>query len=278
MYFTSTISITLVLFLVGIVSSLFLLSNELGIYVKEKVSMSIVLNDSIETQEVNRIKEILTIAPFTKSVTYISKEEALESHIQSLGENPVDFLGYNPLLASLEVQLNAEYAELDSIAKIEAKLKPYQGIKRIIYQKDMIDAINNNITTISWILIIIAAVLLLLSVILINNTIRLSVYSKRFLINTMKLVGATPWIIRAPFVRKYVGIGLIASILTLGGLAGVGYYAQYLTGMTMILMNYKLIITVAAIVICTGILITFCSSYLAVGKYIRMKTNDLYYI
>lgn len=278
MYFTTTISITLVLFLVGLVCAIFLCANSISEELKEKVSLSLVLNDSVGQPEVERISRMLTVGDYAKSVTYVSKEEALQEYITELGEDPALFLGYNPLLASLEVSLNADYAHVDSIQMIETKLRPFTGIKRVIYHQELINAIDKNVRIISWILSAFAVLMLVFSLVLINNTIRLSVYSKRFIIHTMRLVGATPWFIRAPFVRKHMLVGLIASLLALGLLFGTGYYLRQELGIAFVSVDYMSLGILAVGLIAVGLLITFFSSYWAVGKYIRLKTDDLYYI
>ena len=278
MYFTTTISITLVLFLLGLVGSILLFANVVSAELKEKVSLSLVLNDSIEQPEVERITRLLTVSPYAKSVTYVSKEDALQEYIAKLGEDPADFLGYNPLLASLEVSLNAAYAHVDSIRLIETKLKPFTGIKRSVYHQELINAIDANVRLISWLLLGLAGIMLVFSLVLINNTIRLSVYSKRFIIHTMRLVGATPWFIRAPFVKKHMLVGFIASILALGLLCALGYYLRQEFNISFVALDYATLGMLSAGLLLVGLLITFFSSYMAVGRYIRLKTDELYYI
>lgn len=278
MYFTSAISISLVLFLMGMLISIILTTNQLTKQVKENVGLSVILKDDVDSIEVQRLMALMEVAPFVKSVQYISKEEALQEHIISLGEDPAEFLGYNPLLASLEVKLKADYAVSDSIRLIENKLQPFQGIKRIFYHKDLIDLVEQNISVVSWAFFIIVLILLVISIVLINNTIRLSIYSKRFLINTMKLVGATSWMIKRPFVRKNVWVGLIASFIAIVLLGGTSYYLWYRTGITLVPNIFELqLFLVGSIIVC-GFLISFVAAYFAVGRYIRMKANDLYYI
>ncbi len=278
MYFTTTISITLVLFLLGLVGSILLFANVVSAELKEKVSLSLVLNDSIGQPEVERITRLLTVSPYAKSVTYVSKEDALQEYIAKLGEDPADFLGYNPLLASLEVSLNAAYAHVDSIRLIETKLKPFTGIKRFVYHQELINAIDANVRLISWLLLGLAGIMLVFSLVLINNTIRLSVYSKRFIIHTMRLVGATPWFIRAPFVKKHMLVGFIASILALGLLCALGYYLRQEFNISFVAVDYAAMGMLSTGLLLVGLLITFFSSYMAVGRYIRLKTDELYYI
>ncbi len=188
---TSTISITLVLVLLGLTILILFMGNGLSNYVKENINLSVVLNSDIKTQDEQRIQNYLLKSPYAKTVTYISKEDALKEHITDLGEDPKDFLGFNPLLASVEVKLNAPYANSDSVKLLESKLHTFEGINKITYQKDMVNMVNENIQKLSVVLFGITLILLVISIALINNTIRLSLHSSRFLINTMKLVGAT---------------------------------------------------------------------------------------
>lgn len=278
MYLTSTVSVSLVLYLVGLLASMVLASKRITTQVKENMGFSIVLLDSADQNEIKRLEEVLLVAPFTKSVSYVSKEEALKEHISSLGEDPTSFLGYNPLLASFEVKLKADYAVTDSIESIEAKVKAFPSVKRVIYHKDVLDLVDDNIATVSWFFVAVALILLVISVVLINNTIRLSVYSKRFLINTMKLVGATGWMIKRPFVRKHVVVGIFASLIALLLLGATFYYFWYSTTILLLGNDWIPYAVLSGIVLVVGLLISFIASYFAVGRYIRMRTDDLYYI
>lgn len=278
MYLTSTVSVSLVLYLVGLLGSMVLASKRITTQVKENMGFSIILLDSADQNEIKRLEEVLLVAPFTKSVSYVSKEEALKEHISSLGEDPTSFLGYNPLLASFEVKLKADYAVTDSIESIEAKVKAFPSVKRVIYHKDVLDLVDDNIATVSWFFVAVALILLVISVVLINNTIRLSVYSKRFLINTMKLVGATGWMIKGPFVRKHVVVGIFASLIALLLLGATFYYFWYSTTILLLGNDWIPYAVLSGIVLVVGLLISFIASYFAVGRYIRMRTDDLYYI
>ena len=277
-HITSTISMSLVLFLIGLVSLLMFMARDMSTYVKENINLSIVLNDEIGKEYATRIEKYLLSSPYTKSEVYISKEDALKDHITSLGENPQDFLGYNPLMASIEVKLKAEYANTDSVNMIEAKLKTFENINRVVYQKDMVSLVNENVRKISLILLGLAIVLLIVSITLINNTVRLALYSNRFMINTMKLVGATNWFIRKPYLKSSTLNGLLASFISLIMLIGVVYFVQYEFGMTGLSIQPLTAIIITLIVISLGILMTAISSYYAVGRYLKMKTNDLYFI
>lgn len=278
LHLTSTISMSLVLFLVGLVCLLLFVARDLSRYVKENINLSIILNDNVNSNSEQRIQTYLMGSPFAKSVEYISKADALKDHIANLGENPEDFLGYNPLLASLEVKLKAEYANNDSVNKIESKLKAFKDIKRIVYQKDIVSLVNENVNKLSIILFGLAAILLFVSIALINNTVRLTLYSNRFLINTMKLVGATHWFIRKPYILSTMFNGFIASIISLFLLFGVINFVQYQFNFTGLVIQPLTAVIVSLIVIILGAILTSVSAFFAVGRYLRMNTNDMYFI
>lgn len=276
---TATFSMSLVLFLIGLLALSLFLTRDMTNYVKENLNLSIVLNEEITEQQTKAIENYLTKSDFAKSVEYISKEQALKEHIEYLGEDPQAFLGYNPLFAMFEVKLNAAYANNDSVPVIESKLKRFgKRIDEVSYQKDVIAEVNENIRKISIILIGIVSVLLLISFALINNTVRLRIYSNRFLINTMKLVGAKSWFIRKPYIKQSVINGILAAAIALGLMAALVYYFKFNFGVDMQIIKPVTALTVAGIVIVTGIVLTAISSYFAVGRYLRMRTDDMYYV
>lgn len=276
--FTSIVSMSLVLFLIGMVSLLLFIARDMGKQIKENINLSLVIKDEASSAGIKRVEQYLLNSEYVKSVSFISKEEALSEHIQTMGDNPAKFLGYNPLMASLEVKLHAEYAHVDSVAVIEAKLKQFDIINRIAYQKDMVSLVNENVTRISVMLLAIATILLLISIALINNTIRVSIYANRFLINTMKLVGATPWFIRMPYIRSGIINGLLAAMLSLGMLGILIFYIFHETDINLFALQTLTLIQVSLIVLVVGVSLTALSSYLAVGRYLRMQTNDMYFV
>lgn len=277
-HFTSIISMALVLFLVGLLSLILFMARDISIHVKENINLSVILEDKISEQDLSQIRAHLDSSLYAKSIEYISKEDALKDHINTLGEDPKEFLGYNPLLASLEVKLKAEYANNDSVQKIESELVKFEFIDRVAYQKDMVSLINENVKKISLVLLGLAVVLLLISLVLINNTVRVAVYSNRFLINTMKLVGATPWFIRKPYIFHGIINGVIAAIFSLIMLTGMVYYIQFEFGIKELMISPLTVILVSLIVITLGITLTAVSSYFAVGRFLKMRTEDLYSI
>ena len=277
-YLTATVSVALVLFLVGLECVLGLSARHLLTQVKESTTLTVVLSDSTSSADSLRLSSILNAAPFCKSQSYISKEEALQQHIRELGEDPTLFLGYNPIRSAIEVKVAADYVDADSLAQAVQLLSNYPFVEQVTYPRVVVGFFSQNVGTISMVLLILAAVLLLISIVLIVNTIRLTVYSRRFLIHTMKLVGATPWIIKGPIVRRSMLMGFGAAILAFLMIAGVVYLAFYRFGFWLFPIQWEYICLIAAVVIAAGLLITFFSTVFAVNRYIRMKVDDLYFI
>ena len=247
---TSVISISLVLFLLGLILLIGMLGNKLSVYVKENLSFSIVLKDNQKETEIKKMQKSLDALPFIKSTEYISKEQAAKELEEELGENPEIFLGFNPLQASIEVKLHSEYANPDSLQVIEKKIRNYTS----------------------------GSELMIISFVLISNTIRLLIYSKRFLIHTMKLVGATSGFIRRPFVKYNIVSGIFASILAILMLTGALYYLQNeLKGFIQILDMQTLLLVYVA-VFALGIVLSVIATIFAVNKYLRMGVDKLYYI
>ena len=275
---TATISISLVLFLLGLIVLLSLITNNLSIFVKENLSFSIVLANDMKESDIKKLQYNIENSLYAKSTEYISKERALEELKEDLGDNPEAFLGFNPLPASINVKLKSEYANNDSIAIIEKKLKQNSNIRDITYRQDLLDSVNKNIKKIGLALAFLAILLLIISVALISNTIRLMIYSKRFLIYTMKLVGATNSFIRKPLIYSNLIMGIIASIIAMCLLLCLAYYgSRGLNDFSILISTESLIIVFAAIII-SGILISIIATYFAINKYLRLKGDDMYYI
>lgn len=279
LHFTSTVSISLVLFVIGLIVSLYLTTHYFTVKSKENISLSIILNDTISETDLSRLERYLNATEYTKQVVYISRDSALKEHIAAIGEDPSEFLGYNPLSASLEVFLTSEYASTDSInSVILPRLQIFDGITNITYQKEMIELLNNNINKLSLILSLIALVMLFISIVLINNTIRLSIYSKRFIINTMQLVGAKNSFIRRPFVRRSIINSFIATFLALLMLGGSIYLVQIQIGTVVNLYHLEIIIPVVIVVFFISLIINYIATVAAVNRYLRMRTEQLYFI
>lgn len=278
MYFTTTISISLVLFLVGLECVVLMSAHELVRHVRENVVLTVVLSDMASQEDVARLDNLMQVAPYANGSDYISREEALQEHIDNLGEDPQKFLGYNPLTDAFEVNLHAEYAQIDSIHVIEQSLLALPYVDKVIYQADIVKQLDSNLQEASLILLAIALALLVIALVLISNTIQLQVYSKRFLINTMRLVGATPWVIKWPFIRRNMLMGIEAACLALLMLAATYYYFVNRLGIRLFALTEQNIAIIIVAVVFVGWFITFFASLAATNRYIRMKTSKMYEI
>ena len=277
-FVTSSISTTLVLLLLGLVVFFVLGAHNLSVYVKENINFSILISDDMKESDILKLQKKLDKEPFVKATEYISKKQALREQTEAMGTDPQEFLGYNPFTASIEVKLHSDYANSDSIAKIEKKIKKNTNIQEVLYQKDLIDAVNDNIRNISLMLLGLAVILTFISFALINNTIRLTIYSKRFLIHTMKLVGASWSFIRRPFLRRNFWIGVLSAVIADAVLWGAAYWLvsyepELIRGIT---PDVMLLVSVSVLIF--GVLITWLCALLSINKYLKMKAGTLYYI
>ena len=225
-YATSIISISLVLFLMGLVGLLLLNAQRLSTHVLENLGFSIILKEDAKEVDIIRLQKNLDTRAYVKSTDYITKEEAARETSEELGEDFIEFLGYNPLPASIVVKFYAEYANTDSIATIERELQRFEEVEEVMYQESLIHLVNENVRKISLIILAFSAVMFFIAIALVNNTIRLSVYARRFLINTMQLVGATRSFIRKPFLMRSAGHGIYAATIAILLLTGVIYLIQ----------------------------------------------------
>ena len=278
MYLTTTISVAMVLFLIGLECVLLLSANSLINQVKENTTVEIVFTPQAETSDFNRLQEMLKASDYCLDCRIISAEQALKEHIEYLGDDPSKFLGYNPLTASCEMHVKANYANNDSIAVIESKLTTLPYVEKVIYQKDLLSVLNRNINELSIVLLAVVVLLLFISLALIGNTIRLQIYAQRFLINTIKLVGATSWMIKAPILRKNMTMGFVAAILALGAVSAVYYYVNVHMGVQLFPLTWQNMLFVSGVIILIGLTITLLASLFATGRYIRMKSNTMYEI
>lgn len=276
-YATTIISISLVLFLLGIIGFLLLNANRLSVFVKENLGFTVLINDDSREAEIMRLQKILNAAPYVRIAEYINKDQAADILKEELGEEFVDFLGYNPLLASIEVKLSAEWANPDSMALIEKQVMSFPEVKEVYYQKNLLEAINDNVRKISLILGMFSLLLLVIAIALINNTIRLSVYSKRFLIRTMQLVGATRGFIRKPFLLRSLVHGLGGATIAIVLLSAVIYGLSNELNGVIGFSNVYIISILFAFVILIGLVLTLMSTFFAVNKYLRLRTDELYY-
>lgn len=277
-FITSSISTTLVLLLLGLVVFFVLAAHNLSIYVKENINFSILISDDMKEADILKLQKKLDKEDFVKKTEYISKKQALREQTEAMGTDPQEFLGYNPFIASIEIKLNSDYANSDSIAKIENLIKKNTNIQEVLYQKDLIDAINDNIRNISLMLLGLAVMLTFISFALINNTIRLAIYSKRFLIHTMKLVGASWSFIRRPFLRRNFWIGVLSGVIADSILWGAAYWLVSNEPELIRVITPNVMVLVSASVLVFGVLITWLCALLSINRYLRMKASTLYYI
>ena len=275
-YLTSIISITLVLFMLGLIGALLLNSKKLSVYVKENLGFSVFLNSDVREVEVLNFQKLLDSKQYVKETVYITREEAAKNFSEEIGEDFVEFLGYNPLPSSIDIKLDAGYANNDSIALIEKDIRSYKEVADVAYQKDLIYAINKNIQKISLGILIFSAFLLLVSITLINNTIRLSVYSKRFIIRTMQMVGAHPSYIRKPFIIKGATQGFLAALAAFIVLFAVLYIAENQAGEIFNFLDYRILLVLFVSIVSTGIVIASLSTLFSVNKYLHLKKDNLY--
>lgn len=274
---TVVISLALVLFMLGLLGLVVINAKKLSNHVKENVGFQVVLKDTTTQAELDILKQELSSSAFTKQVDYISKDEAAKKLQKDLGEDFITFLGYNPLLSSLDVKLNSDYANIDSLAGFEKQIMQKHFVKEVIYHKDMIKQVNDNAKVISLYILIFSGLLLVVAIALINNTIRLSIYAKRFLIRTMYLVGATQGFIRLPFILKGVRQGVIAGLLAGFLLAGFLVLSTNYIPDLLQLQDPNLLAVLFAGIVALGVLISGLSAALSVSRYLRLKTDDLYF-
>lgn len=275
-YITTIISISLVLFMLGLIGLLILNAKKLSDYVKENIGFSVILKDNVKEVDIIRIQKDLDATPFVKSTEYITRDRAAKELQKDLGEDFIDFLGYNPLLASIDVRLYAEYANPDSIVNFNQYVTKYSQIKEVFYQKSLIHKLNENVNKISFIILSFSCLLLIISIALINNTIRLAVYSKRFLIKTMQLVGATRNFIRKPFLLKSILYGILGSFISIMFLIAVVYAAQMELKDVISIRDIEVVGMLFLLVIILGVAITILSTYFALNKYMSLNEEDLY--
>lgn len=276
-YFTSLISISLVLFMLGLVGILFINTNKISEIVKENIGFSVIMKEGIKEADILRLQKNLDATRYVKSTEYITKERAAKEFQQEYGEDFVNFLGYNPLLSSIEVKLYARFANTDSVAMIEKDLKNLDQVKEIYYQKSLLHLIDQNVQKISAIILMFCGLLFVIAISLINNTIRLSVYSKRFLINTMQLVGATSSFIRKPFLYKSILHGIYGTIIAVTLIVLTLFWAEKQLDDIVKLTDLTSIFLLCLILLCMGVVINVISTYFAVNKYLKLKTDDLFY-
>jgi cell division transport system permease protein len=276
-YISVVISIALVLFLLGCLGLLVINSKKVADHFKEQVVMTIHLHDTAKEVEVNQLKKSLAMADYTKEAKYVSKEEAAEYMKIQNGDDFMDFMGYNPLMNSIDVTLKADYVTTEQLNEITESLSNKTFIEEIRYDNDLVELMNDNVKKITFWVLIISGLFTLIAVLLINSSIRLAVYSKRFIIKTMQMVGATKSFIRKPFVWKSVQLGIIGAIVALVGMAVVLYYLDLTFPELELLRNTVMIIALFVGIFLLGIVITWISTFIATQRFLNLKTDQLYY-
>ena len=276
-YVTSVISISLVLCMLGIIGILALTAHRVSRYVKENIGFSVFLKDQVKEADIYQLQKTFDAEIYVRETRYITKDDAAREFAEELGEDFVGFLGYNPLSSSIEIKLDARYANNDSLQIIEDHLLTFEEVKEVSYQKSMIHLINENIEKISLFIFAFSTLLIIIAVSLINNTIRLSVYSRRMLIRTMQLVGATNTFIRKPFLWRSAFHGVCSAFIAMLLLVLSLYWAERQVGEILSVTDVQLLGGLFLIVFFLGISLSCISTFFAVNKYLNIKTDNLYY-
>lgn len=275
-YISSIISISLVLFMLGLLGIIILHAKKISDQVKENIGFSIYMKDSAKEADIIKFQKYLDICPYTKSTQYITKEQAAKDLSKDLGEDFMSFLDFNPLPATIDIRLKADYANNDSLKIIETNILKNEIVKEVYYQKNLVQKVNENINRISIFILSFSSVFILIAISLINNTIRLSVYSKRFIIRTMQLVGANSAFIRKPFVLRGVLTGFLSSIIAILMLFALLLFVHEHLPEVINLQEIDSYLLVFFVVIILGITFSALSTYFAVRKYLKIKTDNLY--
>ena len=276
-YVSVVISIALVLFLLGCLGLLVLNAKKVADHFKEQVVVTIYLNETAKEVEINQLKKSLAMADYAKKTEYVSKEEAAELMKAETGEDFMDFVGYNPLQNSIDVYLKADYVTNETLEGITKALATKKFIEEVRYDNDLVELMNDNVKKITFWVLILSGLFTLIAVLLINSSIRLAVYSKRFIIKTMQMVGATKSFIRKPFIGKSVQLGIIGAIVALIGMGVVLYYMDRTFPELQLLGNPVLIVLLFTGIFLIGILITWISTFIATQRFLNLKTDQLYY-
>ena len=276
-YFSVVLSIGLVLFLLGILGVLVLNTKKLADHFKEQITISVFLKDNAKEVEVDQLQKSLVLAAYTKSATYVSKEEAAEQHSEEIGENFQEFLGYNPLKNSIDIKLKADFVSTEQIDSIATKLAGNDYVEEVSYDKPLIALLTENVRKLSFWILVASAVFTGIAVLLINSSIRLSIYSKRFIIKTMQMVGATKSFIRRPFIWTNLKLGMLGALLALLTLGFVLYYLDGNFPELRLLQDIRILSILFFGVFALGALISYVSTYFATQRFLNLRTDDLYY-
>lgn len=275
-YFSVILSIFLVLFLLGSLGMFVINYEKISNNFKENIPMSIYFKENVNEEQLAAYKTELDSQKFIKDLTFVHKDSAANVHQKTIGEDFVKFLGFNPLQHSFDLHFNGAYVEKDSIKNIEIGIKENQLVDEVVYDAQLVDLVNKNIRTISFWVLIISGVFAFISILLINSSLRLSIYSKRFIIKTMQMVGATKSFIRKPFIWTSVKLGMIGSVLAIIGILALTAYADSKLPTLGLLSDVQSIVLVCGAVFIVGVVITYISTYFATQRFLNLKSDDLY--
>ncbi|UJH66180.1 ABC transporter permease [Allomuricauda sp. SCSIO 65647] len=276
-YFSVVLSIGLVLFLLGILGLLVLNTKKLADHFKEQITISVFLKDNAKPVEIDQLQKSLAMADYTKSAVYVSKEDAAEQYSEDIGENFEEFLGYNPLKNSIDVNLKADFVSPEQIDGIAEELEAKTYVDEVSYDKPLIALLSDNVKKISLWILIASAVFTIIAVLLINSSIRLSIYSKRFIIKTMQMVGATKTFIRRPFINTNIKLGMLGALLALIALLVVLYYVNKNFPELNLFQDVTLLVSLFLGVFVLGVAISWISTHFATQRFLNLRTDDLYY-
>lgn len=276
-YFSVVLSIGLVLFLLGVLGLLVLNTKKLADHFKEQITISIFLKDNAKQVEIDQLQKSLVMAEYTKSAVYVSKEVAAEQHSEEIGENFIDFLGYNPLKNSIDVQLKAAFVSTNQIISIVEDIETNGYVEEVSYDKPLIALLTDNVKKISFWILVACAIFTFIAVLLINSSIRLSIYSKRFIIKTMQMVGATKTFIRRPFIWTNIKLGMLGAVLALAVLGGLLYYMDLNFPELNLFQDPIFLGGLFLGVFILGVLISLLSTFFATQRFLNLRTDDLYY-
>ncbi|MAO08544.1 MAG: cell division protein FtsX [Alteromonas sp.] len=276
-YFSVVISISLVLFLLGLLGLLVLNTKKVADHFKEKIALTVYLKDTAKQVEIDQLQQSLALAEYTKTATFVSKEQAAEEHSATIGENFMEFLGYNPLQNSIDVYMFADFVSPSKLEEIQTELMIKDFVDEVLYDKPLIVLLNDNIKKISFWVLIVSGIFLFIAVLLINSSIRLSVYAKRFTIKTMQMVGATKGFIRRPFIWKSMKLGIIGSLVAVLGIAAVLFYLDRYFPQMQFLEDKVLLGGLFVFIVLMGLIITWLSTFFATQRFLNLRTDELYY-
>lgn len=276
-YISAVVSIGLVLFLLGVLGLILINSKKVADHFKEQIALTIFLKDDARTVEIDQLQQTIGLAPYTKNAVYVSKQQAAEEHSALIGENFMEFLGDNPLKNSIDIFLLAEFVTAEEIENIQNELLENSFVESVNYDKPLIVLLNDNIKKISFWALIISGIFLIIAIVLINNSIRLSVYAKRFTIKTMQLVGATKGFIRAPFIRQSILFGTFGALIALSALFGVLWALNDYFPELDLVGDFKGHAWLAVFVLSAGIIISGSSTFFATRRFLNLRSDELYY-